>query len=158
MKVGQTALTVSACSLLAATVVAVAAGAPSASKQRIAIDGKFNIQTGKSTWKLIPLSKGELTSDAGRGAGTGSAGAAVGQNGQSITPNVGGDTPYSQRGVTQRKESRGEFSRRALGLVKSFRARGAGSGAKSSESHNECYVNQHRPRTTFGCLGAYAVQ
>jgi hypothetical protein len=105
MKVGQTALTVSACSLLAATVVAVAAGAPSASKQRIAIDGKFNIQTGKSTWKLIPLSKGELTPDAGRGTGSGNVGAAVVKNGQSVTPIVGGDTLYGKRGVIALKET-----------------------------------------------------
>ncbi|MGH3065641.1 MAG: hypothetical protein ACRDOF_04990 [Gaiellaceae bacterium] len=105
MKWHQTALTVSVSGLLAVAVVSVAVGAPSATKQRIAIEGRFNVTTGKSAWTLIPLSKGELSSDAGRGTGTGNAKPAVIRNGQSVTPLVGGDTLSGKRGTIALKEN-----------------------------------------------------
>ena len=91
--------------LFALCVMSVASGAPSAAKQRIAIEGKFSIATGKSTWKLFPLSKGELTVDGGRGTGTGSPRPAVIRNGQSVTPLTGGDTLTSKRGVISLRET-----------------------------------------------------
>jgi hypothetical protein len=89
----------------------VASGSPSVSKQRIAIEGKFNTLTGKSTWVLVPLSKGELTADKGTGFGTGDAKpAVVRRNGQSVVPIVGGDSLTGMRGaieLEEKVESRG---------------------------------------------------
>ena len=90
--------------VLAATTVSVASGGPSAQKQRIAIEGKFNVLTGKSTWKLLPLSKGALTADEGRGTGTGAPKPTVLRSGQSVTTLVGGDTLTSKRGTIKLKE------------------------------------------------------
>ena len=91
--------------VLAATVVSVASGGPSDQRQRIAIEGKFNVLTGKSTWKLMPLSKGVLTADAGRGTGTGAPKPAVLRNGQSVTTLVGADTLTSKRGTIDLREN-----------------------------------------------------
>jgi hypothetical protein len=48
-----------------------AAGEPAATKQRIAIEVRFVLATGKGTWSLTPLSRGPLKKDSGTLVGTG---------------------------------------------------------------------------------------
>jgi hypothetical protein len=77
------------CALVAASIVSVASASPSAARQRIAIDAKSTITTGKTTFVLTSLSGGELESDVGRGLNSGSPKSSVlKRNGQSVTPVV----------------------------------------------------------------------
>jgi hypothetical protein len=97
-------------SLLTVAVVAsaVAAAVPEG-KQRIAIEGTFDTETGKSTWKLIPLTAGPLIADSGTGQGSGDVKKPHLRNGQSVIPITGDDLLNGKRGsivLEERVESR----------------------------------------------------
>jgi len=100
MKSRQRAATLALCGALAITAVAVASASPSASKQRIAIEAKSNIVTGKMTFVLATPAAGELESDVGRGESVGSPKPPVlRKNGQTITPVVVVDSAASKKGT-----------------------------------------------------------
>jgi hypothetical protein len=83
-----------------------ATGAP-VKKQRIVIEGTFNIGTSKGTFKLIPLTPGPLKQDSGTFTGTGAFEPAVIRNGQRVTPVIGSDRLTGKNGsftVGQRLE------------------------------------------------------
>lgn len=85
--------------LLALCVMSIASGAPGAAKQRIAIDAKGNIQTGKTTFVLSTPSPGALKDDVGSGTGTGSPKPAVLKaNGHSLTRVTGTDSLTGRNG------------------------------------------------------------
>jgi hypothetical protein len=65
------ALAVVAAAVVATTLTAGASGGHSLSKQRIAIEGTYNLLTGEGTWVLLPLSRGALGKSSGKGVGTG---------------------------------------------------------------------------------------
>jgi hypothetical protein len=75
------------CLLVAASTVSLASATPSAARQLIAIEGKFNPMTGETTFVLNALGAGaELQRDAGRGRVTGAAKPSVlKKNGQRVT-------------------------------------------------------------------------
>ena len=88
--------------------LSVAAAEPATTRQRISMTGIFDTETGRGTWKLIPLTAGPLKQDSGTLTGSGTIGPKLLRNGQRITVIVGGDTLTSKRGgfgVSQRIES-----------------------------------------------------
>lgn len=95
--------------VVSVTLVGVASGGSSATKQRIAIDGKFNINNESGTFKIIPLSAGALKADAGKFTGTGNIGSpVVRKNGQEVTTITGTDAYTGAKGtlnVAQRLDS-----------------------------------------------------
>ncbi len=109
MKWIRTALTLAVAGLLAVSVISVAAGAPSATKQRIAIQGTFNTTTGEGTFTVIPLTPGLLKRDSGTFSGDGDIKpTVVRKNGQSVTVIVGQDNLTGKHGtftVSQQIES-----------------------------------------------------
>ncbi|MGZ8694535.1 MAG: hypothetical protein ACXWYS_03765 [Gaiellaceae bacterium] len=88
--------------LVVGSLAAAAPGGHTASRQRIAIDGTFNTATGKSTWRLIPLTTGALKGDSGTGVGTGKAKPArIQPSGQSMIAISGGDALTGRRGTIE---------------------------------------------------------
>jgi hypothetical protein len=86
-----------------------ATGEPSATKQRIAIEERFVLATGKGTFRIIPLSPGPLKKDTGTLVGGGEVSAPfIKKNGQKVNI-VKGFSNYSGRNgtlrVTQRVET-----------------------------------------------------
>jgi hypothetical protein len=109
MNVRRRSLVLGAMLVAAVVAASVAAGGPAAPKQRIAMEGTFDTNTGRSTWVLIPLTKGPLVRDSGTGSGTGDVKKTIVRNGQSVTPITGSDILNGKRGaiaVTQKVESR----------------------------------------------------
>ena len=99
---------VAAISLAGVTLVGVASGGATATKQRVAIDGKFSPNEEKGTFKLIALSGGTLKGESGTLTGQGRIAApVVRKNGQEFTAVTGSDTYKSASGtltVSQRIE------------------------------------------------------
>ncbi len=96
--------------VVAVTLVGVASGGTTAAtKQRVAIDGRFNWNTNTGTFRIIPLTTGALKADSGKFTGTGNFGnAAVRKNGQEVTAIGGSDAYAGAKGtlnVAQRLES-----------------------------------------------------
>ena len=74
----------------AVTVVAVAAGGPTAAKQRVAIDGKLATTPANSFFKFVPLTAGALKADSGKATGNANVGPTiVRSNGQSVNTENG---------------------------------------------------------------------
>jgi hypothetical protein len=94
---------------ITAVATSLAAGAPMASKQRIAIEVKSNVLTGNGTFTLIPLTAGPVRRDSGRVVGGGDIKPSViRRTGQRITIVLGTDELRGKHGIlqlTQRIES-----------------------------------------------------
>jgi hypothetical protein len=76
---------VAAVTLLGVTLVGVASGGAAATKQRVAIDGKWNHSTGTGTFKLVALSGGALKGESGKFTGGGQGPrSVVRKNGQEV--------------------------------------------------------------------------
>jgi hypothetical protein len=87
--------TVLIAAVVTVTLVAVASGGSTATKQRVAIDGKFNTSNETGTFKIIPLTTGALKADSGKFTGTGNFGSpVVRKNGQEVTV-IGGTDAYA---------------------------------------------------------------
>jgi hypothetical protein len=100
MKQRQRAGLLALCCVLGVAAVTMASATPSASKQRIAIDAKGSIVTGKMTFVLATPAAGELGSDVGSGESVGSPKTTVlKKNGQTITPVVFVDSAASKKGT-----------------------------------------------------------
>lgn len=93
----------------AVTIASVASGGPSATKQRIAIDGRLVLAANKGTWTLIPLTSGPLKKDSGTINGGGVLKPPViSKNGQRVIVVIGKDVHTGKSGtfvVTQRVET-----------------------------------------------------
>ena len=94
--------------VIAVTLVGVASGGSTATKQRVAIDGRFN-NNNAGTFRIIPLTTGALKADSGKFTGTGNVGnSSVRKNGQEVTVITGSDAYAGAKGtlnVAQRLES-----------------------------------------------------
>ena len=90
------ALAIAACVFV--TVASVASGGPSATKQRIAIEGKLVLATNKGRWTLIPLSAGPLERDSGTLVGGGVIKPPIIRNGQRVTVVIGKDAHSGKNG------------------------------------------------------------
>ena len=106
--VRSVAIAAVAVTLVGVTLVAVASGGAAASKQRVAIDGKFILGSETGTFKLISLSGGALKADSGAFTGSGNLSQpVVRKNGQEVTLISGTDTYTGKNGtliVAQRVE------------------------------------------------------
>ena len=95
--------------LAATMLVATASGGPVVSKQRIAIEGRLHLATGKATWTLKPLSPGALKRDSGTAIGGGTfKPPAINPSGQKVIVIIGKDANTGRNGTfdtTQRVES-----------------------------------------------------
>ena len=96
---------------VAITAVSVASGGPSATKQRVAIEAKLVVVrdgVAPVTFKLIPLSSGDLQADSGKFSAMGSLGKPkIDKNGQTVSVITGSDTYVGANGtlkVAQRTE------------------------------------------------------
>jgi hypothetical protein len=103
--------TVLIAAVAALTLVGVASGGSTASKQRVAIDGTFHAGSNSGTFKVISLTAGALKKDAGKFTGTGNFGNPfVRKNGQEVTTIGGLDSYVGANGtlnVAQRIEQVG---------------------------------------------------
>jgi hypothetical protein len=87
-------------SVVAVTLVAVAAGGSTAAKQRVAIDGKFTPGADSGTFTFVPLTAGALKGDSGKFTGTGNLDpSVVRSNGQRVTVIVGTDSYVGVNGT-----------------------------------------------------------
>jgi hypothetical protein len=87
--------TVLIATVVSVTLAGVASGGSTATKQRVAIDGKFSTSSGTGTFKIIPLTSGALKADSGKFTGTGNIGQpVVRKNGQEVTV-IGGTDGYA---------------------------------------------------------------
>jgi len=93
----------------ACLVASIASGGHSALKQRVAIEGNFQLSNGKGTFTLIPLTPGPLKRVSGTLVGTGKFKPAfIRTNGQRVTVIIGEDRHSTTLGtfrITQRVES-----------------------------------------------------
>lgn len=71
MKVLRTVAALGLLGLSAAFLASGASGGPSATKQRVAVEVRFVLATGKGTFTLTPLTRGPLKKDSGTIVGTG---------------------------------------------------------------------------------------
>lgn len=113
------------------TLVGVASGGPTATKQRVAIDGKFDINAESGTFKIILLTAGALKADSGKFTGTGNIGSpVVRKNGQEVTTITGTDAYAGAKGtlnVAQRLDS--VAAGRGYGVVTGTWVVASGTGA-----------------------------
>jgi hypothetical protein len=105
---GKRPLTLAALALVSLVLVCTAFAGSEVTRQRIAIEGRFDTTSGKSAWRLVPVSGGPLGRDSGKGTGTGNAKMAVVKpNGQSVIPLTGGDSLRSALGTLELTENVG---------------------------------------------------
>jgi hypothetical protein len=105
----RTRMALALAGLAATTLAATASGGPVASKQRVAIEARLHLASGKGTWTLIPLSPGFLKRDSGTLVGGGTfKPPRIKPDGQKVIVILGKDSLTGRNGtfeVTQRVES-----------------------------------------------------
>jgi hypothetical protein len=88
--------------IAAALLASGAAGGPSTTKQRIAVEVRFVLATGKGTFTLTPLSRGPLKKDSGTLIGSGTPKKPfINDLGQKVTPLTGADSHTGRNGTFQ---------------------------------------------------------